>query len=150
MSIDEHIEKLRRFRDELVETQVEDALLSTLDAIALLKLRLASGENSTGGQFSDYSTLYSNQRADRGLQTGVKDFNVSGQLYISILPEVVSSEPGTVHVDVVPRGNDNQNKVKGQFKRDGNILLPSKDEIKDVTVAYSRRRIVRINSLFGK
>jgi hypothetical protein len=115
-----------------------------------LKLRLASGENKDGNQFSDYSTLYAQKRAAKGLQTGVKDFNVTGRLYSSILPEVESVEVGKVVVSIVPKGVDSQNKVKGQIKRDGLIITPSANEIADITDAYSRRRSARINNLLNK
>jgi hypothetical protein len=129
----------------------EDALLTTLDVIALVKLRLASGENKDGGRFSDYSTLYAQKRANSGLQTEFKDFNVSGRLYASILPEAVEREqPGETQVDIIVKGEDNENKVAGQFKRDGNIIEPSESEISDTVDAWSKRRINRANSLFSK
>jgi hypothetical protein len=150
VSLDEHLQELDRAIAEIAQTQLEDAQLTTLDAIALVKLRLASGENKDGNQFSDYSTLYAQKRAAKGLQTGVKDFNVTGRLYSSILPEVESVEVGKVVVAIVPKGVDSQNKVKGQIKRDGLIITPSANEIADITDAYSRRRSARINNLLNK
>lgn len=149
MTLDEHAAQLRAAIAELAQTQVNDALQTTLDMVGFLKLRLAEGGgNADGGQFSDYSPIYSKARQKRGLQVGHKDFNVTGQLYASIQPEITGIEFGVVAVDIVPRGQDNQNKVAGQIKRDGNILQPSAQEIQDATDAHTRRRVERARKIF--
>ena len=149
MSIDEHMAKLRAGLADLARTQVQDALLTTQDMIGFVKLRLAEGGgNARGSQFTDYSPIYSKKRAEKGLQTGFKDFNVTGRLYASILPEVKATQLGEVHVDIVPRGADNQAKVAGQLKHDGNILEPSQTEINDATQAHQSRRFARAQQIF--
>ncbi len=149
MSIDEHMAKLRAGLADLARTQVQDALLTTQDMIGFVKLRLAEGGgNARGSQFTDYSPIYSKKRAEKGLQTGFKDFNVTGRLYASILPEVKATQFGEVHVDIVPRGADNQAKVAGQLKHDGNILEPSQTEINDATQAHQSRRFARAQQIF--
>lgn len=149
MTIDAHIGSLRSALAELAKTQVEDCLLTTLDMIAFVKLRLAEGGgNSGGGQFSDYSPIYSKRRQEKGLQVGYKDFNVTGQLYASIQPEIRAAELGKVEVDIIPMGADNQAKVAGQIKRDGNILEPSQNEIQDATKAHEERRFTRAQKIF--
>jgi hypothetical protein len=55
---------------------------------------------------------------------------------------------GEVHVDIVPRGADNQAKVAGQLNRDGNILEPSQTEINDATQAHQSRRFARAQQIF--
>lgn len=117
--------------------------------IAFVKLRLADGGGKAdGGQFTDYSPIYSKQRQSKGLQVSHKDFNVTGQLYASIQPQIKAVELGKVEVDIVPRGADNQAKVAGQIKRDGNILQPSPAEIQDATQAHEQRRFARAQKLF--
>ena len=149
MSIDEHMAKLRAGLADLARTQVQDAVLTTQDMIGFVKLRLAEGGgNASGSQFTDYSPIYSKKRAEKGLQTGFKDFNVTGRLYASILPEVKATQLGEVHVDIVPRGADNQAKVAGQLNRDGNILEPSQTEINDATQAHQSRRFARAQQIF--
>lgn len=149
MSIDEHMAKLKAGLADLARTQVQDAVLTTQDMIGFVKLRLAEGGgNASGSQFTDYSPIYSKKRAEKGLQTGFKDFNVTGRLYASILPEVKATQLGEVHVDIVPRGSDNQAKVAGQLKLDGNILEPSQAEINDATQAHQSRRFARAQQIF--
>lgn len=149
MSIDEHMAKLKAGLADLARTQVQDAVLTTQDMIGFVKLRLAEGGgNASGSQFTDYSPIYSKKRAEKGLQTGFKDFNVTGRLYASILPEVKATQLGEVHVDIVPRGADNQAKVAGQLNRDGNILEPSQTEINDATQAHQSRRFARAQQIF--
>ena len=150
MSIDEHMAKLKAGLADLARTQVQDAVLTTQDMIGFVKLRLAEGGgNARGSQFTDYSPIYSKKRAEKGLQTGFKDFNVTGRLYASILPEVKATQLGEVHVDIVPRGADNQAKVAGQFAREKtNILTPSPSEIADATQAHQSRRFARAQQIF--
>lgn len=151
MTLDEHGKFLEGAIAELARTQVDDCLLSTLDLIAGVKLRLAeNGGNSEGGSFTDYSPIYAKTRAKKGLQQDFKDFNVTGQLYASIQPEVKGVSFGVVEVDIVPRGADNQAKVGGQFKREGgNILYPTDQGIQDTTDAHSQRRLARAQQIFG-
>ena len=149
MTLDEHMAKLKAGLADLARTQVQDALLTTQDMIGFVKLRLAEGGgNARGSQFTDYSPIYSKKRAEKGLQTSFKDFNVTGRLYASILPEVKATQLGEVHVDIVPRGADNQAKAAGQLKRDGNILEPSQTEINDATQAHQSRRFARAQQIF--
>lgn len=149
MTLDAHILVLERATKELAASQVDDNLLSTLDMIALIKIRWADqGLRADGSNFSDYTEPYAKKRQKLGLKVSAKDFNVTGELYRSIRPEVKSNGFGEVQIDIVPRG-DNQLKVAGQFKKDGNILEPSPNEIQEVTLAHSRRRITRAQQLFN-
>lgn len=150
MTIDEHIKLLEEITVELAATQLDDALLSSLDLSALLKLRLARGENADGGRFTDYSDLYAKERQSKGLQTGRKDFNVTGQLYASIQPEVASSTFGNVQVNITAKGEDNQLKVRGARHYKGDeVLEVSESEINEVARLHSQRRIERAANLLG-
>jgi len=151
MSISEHIHFLQSIAARLADTQVDDALTSTLDMIGLVKLRLAEqGLSASGAPFTDYNPIYAQKRKDKGLQVGHKDFNVTGELYRSIKPEISAQSIGTIQVDITVRGTDNQVKVRGQVKRDGFILQPSPSEIQTVALAQSRRRIQRAQDLFNE
>lgn len=148
MTIDEHIGFLNRAIVELGKTQAEDALLSTLDLIGLIKLRLAEqGTRADGSAFSDYSPIYGKVRQSKGLQTGRKDFNVTGQLYNSIRPEITGQSVGEVRASITVRGSDNQLKVKGQIKRDGVIIEPSKGEVLEIINIHTPRRFARAQQL---
>lgn len=149
-SLDDHINKIKSATSELERTQVDDAILTTLDLIALVKLRLAEeGKRADGSSFSDYNPIYAGRREDKGLQVDRKDFNFTGRLYASIQPEVGVNAAGTVEVFIAPKGKDNEAKVAGQIKRDGNILQPSETEIREATAAHSQRRINRALGLLG-
>lgn len=150
MSLDDHIKKMEAATAALAQTQVEDSLLTTLDMIALVKLRLASeGKRADGSDFTDYNPIYAQKRQGRGLRTGFKDFNVTGRLYASIQPEIGANGGGKVEAFIIARGAENEVKVAGQIKRDGNILQPSQSEVREATLAHSRRRIQRANDLLN-
>ena len=150
MTVDDAENRLKSALAQLAETQVRDCLLTTLDMIAFVKLRLAEGGgNSRGGAFTDYSPIYGKVRKEKGLQVAFKDFNVTGQLYASIKPEVKAVSLGVVEVDIIPRGIDNNDKVRGQLKRDGNILYPTEAEIDDAIQAHTQRRVAQFKKLFS-
>lgn len=150
MSLDDAQKNFGRLVAELARTQVDDNLLTALDLQAFVKLRLAEGGGrADGSAFSDYSPIYAKKRAAKGLKISDKDFNVTGQLYASMKPDVKSVNFGEVRIDLTVRGSDNELKVLGQIKRDGNILTPSPSEIKDATDANTRRRVERAQQLFG-
>lgn len=149
MTLDEAGTKFGNAIAELASTQVEDNLLTTLDLIGFVKLRLAEGGGrADGSAFSDYSPIYSKVRAAKGLKVSDKDFNVTGQLYASIKPEVKAVAFGKIEIDINVRGSENELKVIGQISRDGNILTPSPSEISDAIVANTKRRFERVRQLF--
>lgn len=145
MGLIDHINNLGRLKSKLDSTRDDDALLTSLDAIALLKLRLAEGESADGSPFSDYSKDYEDFRREKGLQTGAKDFNVTGQLYASIQPEVVASSSGSTEVAISPRGEENKAKVRGANHYKGDIVIAlSESELDEVFEAWKRRRQNRV------
>lgn len=150
MNLNEAESKFNRLIEELAKSQVNDALATSLDIIAFVKLRVAEGGgNSEGGQFTDYSTIYSKKRQEKGLQVGFKDFNVTGQLYASIHPNVKSVKFGEVQLDITARGVDNQMKIAGQFAREkGHIFYPTQQEITDAIDAHTKRRVAAAQKLF--
>mgnify|MGYP001612209849 CR=1 FL=1 len=150
MTLDEAETTFKNAIQQLAESQVEDNLLTALDMLAGVKLRLAEGGGrADGSAFSDYSPIYSKVRATKGLKISDKDFNVTGQLYASMKPDVKSVNFGEVRIDLTVRGSDNEIKVIGQLKRDGNILEPSPAEILDAIEANKKRRFERARNLFG-
>ena len=150
MTVDDAENRLKSALAQLAETQVQDCLLTTLDMIAFVKLRLAEdGGRADGSDFTFYSVKHSITRTNKGLQIAYKDFNMTGQLYASIKPEVKAVSLGVVEVDIIPRGIDNNDKVRGQLKRDGNILYPTEAEIDDAIQAHTQRRVAQFKKLFS-
>lgn len=133
---------------DLAQNQAEDALLVALDAKALVTTRWYTlGTNFQGSSFTDYNPVYAEQREEKGLQTEFKDFNDTGDLNASLQPFVVAEDVGKVTVEVKARDRENQAKLNGQAKRDGNILLMSEQEEKIVLDAWVKRRLARMNKI---
>lgn len=150
MAFDAHINRLKKVLEELQAAQVEHSLLSNLDLIGLLKLRLAKGQNAQGGRFTDYSDIYAKERREAGLQTQFKDFNVSGRLYASIQPEVISESNNRIETAITAKGQDNQLKIRGaRHYRGDEVLEISADEIATVTRLHAGRINDKLNQLLN-
>lgn len=147
MGMKEHLERLQRVRRELEATKEQDALVSSLDAIAVMKLRLAEGESPDGGPFTDYSLPYAKVRQQKGLRTDRKDFNVTGRLYASIQPEVRSASADGVTVAIAPKGQDNRDKVRGAASRGDRVVGLSEQEVKEVLAMHTERRRKRASNV---
>jgi hypothetical protein len=137
--------KLLERKAELLRTRSQDAVLSALDLLALVKLRInRKGENSEGSNFTPYSKDYKKERVKRGAQVAYKDFNVTGRLQANIAPQIENETANTTTVSIGARSKENRDKLAGQFKRDGNILTPNKTEIELLKKVYATRRKKRI------
>jgi hypothetical protein len=148
MNIVEYRITLAETQATLLRTRANDCLLSALDLLALVKLRIQrKGENSEGNKFSPYTKPYAKFRKDRGAQTEYKDYNVTGRLSANITPLIESDTPQETVVSIGARSDDNRAKLAGATKKDGNILTPSKSEIALLQKVYAQRRIKRLNKL---
>lgn len=149
-TLKEHIATLENAIATLAVEQVNLSLQTTLDGIAFLKQRLAQGENADGGRFSDYGELYAMERQGRGLQADRKDFNVTGQLYASIQPELTASNADQVRVNIVPKGRENELKVAGAAHYKGDIVLALSDsEITDMVALHEARVSRKVDELLN-
>lgn len=137
------IDQLKNLRDKLVKSNenVEKSRQERLERVGqnmsvMLVDQWGTGISEDGTPYSDYTTAYAKQLEKRGRPTDKKRFNDHGNLYASLYSEVVSADVGNLVVSVRVRGEENQNKVKGQFSKDGDIMQLSPDRIKDIIDAY--------------
>ena len=138
--------KVAEQRAELLRTRSNDALLSALDLLALVKRRIQSkGESSTGAAFSPYTKDYKKFREQRGAQTAYVDATLTGRLMANIQPMVESDTNEATTVSIAARSKENINKMLGFAKKRGNLLLPNKAEIDLLKKIYVQRRKKRIN-----
>lgn len=139
MSLENHIRDLRNL---VAQPDIEAAaLVASNEAIALRQLTIQERGEGVGGDFTDYTDSYARDRTKNGYQTEYKDYTRTGELFRSIQPEVVDRQPNSVTVEIRPRDAANQAKINGAFKKDGNILTNTEDELQLVEAVF----IARIN-----
>lgn len=140
MDAKDYIAKLRANLQALEEQRQTEVLRIALDATALLKLRIqTTGKNAEGQSFAPYTPGYTKQRQKKGAQTGYFDFTVTGRAMANIQPRVEANETGKTVVVIGARDQDNIDKIRGQFKKRGNILRLSQNEIQMVSDANRER-----------
>lgn len=140
MDVKQYIQRLRDGLTELEEQRQTEVLRIALDATALLKLRIqTSGINADGNAFAGYTPDYAKQRQKKGAQTGYFDFTVTGRAMANIQPRVELNEEGKTVVVIGARDQGNIDKIRGQFKKRGNILRLSTDEIRLISDANQER-----------
>ena len=124
------IDKLRRAKQRLAEERPNQVLTIALDSIALVKTRIqSSGTDSSGSQFAGYVPSYEKKKRESGFQTDFFDFTVRGRGWANIIPKVVEDGNGKTSVEISGGNQLTRNKLLGQVKKRGNILLNSQDEI---------------------
>lgn len=145
MGIRDYINQFTARAEAMKQAQAEDALLTGLDAVALMKSRVQQqGLNSESQQFEDYTPDYSRQRKNEGYQVAYVDFTKTGEMYASVTPQVIQADATGATVEIKARTQGNQNKINGQFKKRGNILLNTGEELQILGRAHAERQINRI------
>ena len=140
MDAKDYIAKLKANLQALEEQRQTEVLRIALDATALLKLRIQTiGQNAEGQSFAPYSPGYAKQRQKKGAQTGYFDFTVTGRAMANIQPRVEANETGKTVVVIGARDQENIDKIRGQYKKRGNILRLSQNEIQLVSDANQER-----------
>lgn len=144
MNVKEYIRRLKENLQELEDNRQTEALRIALDATALLKLRIqTTGTNADGQAFAPYVPAYARTRRNKGLQTGYVDFTDRGRLMANIQPRAELNEEGRTVVVVGARDSENIDKLRGAFKKRGNILRLSQNEIQLIADA-NRERLQKI------
>lgn len=139
VTLEDHLQDLKLF---VSAPDLEAAaLVASNEAIALRQLTIQESGQGVDGDFSDYTDSYARDRSQNGYQTEYKDYTRTGELFRSINPEVIDRQPNSVTVEIKARDQDNQNKLNGAFKKDGNILTNTTEEIDLVTQVF----VARIN-----
>ena len=147
MNLREFSDILKQRVEAMNANRERDALIIASDLKALVQLRIqTTGTAYTGSQFSPYSEGYKKKRAKGGLQTGIVDYTVTGQLWRNIRAEVTGSAANSVTVEITARDELNQAKLRGatvqpKSRPRGNPLIPNEEEIKIVQEANKNRVI---------
>jgi len=143
-SISEFNKNFKRMMEEMAAQQAADALQVSLDLAALVKLRIQeSGQDASGVPFATYTTPYEKVRSNRGRQIEHFDFLFTGEAWRSFTPQVTAQSLGVVEMEVAFRGK-NRAKAEGQYKKRGNFVTPTDEEIANTVAAYAETRINRL------
>lgn len=142
--------RIRQAKAELEQQRKSFALKMALDGLALLKQRIQGrGLNSEGSRFKPYTKEYAKYgRQEKGYQSNYVDFTRTGRLFASIVAKVVNDGKGKTAVEIAPRDAENQKKVDGAFRKRGNILEWSRQEVDFVRKANNLRVERIINKIF--
>lgn len=123
-------EVILRLKLSVIEARQKTALITALDLIALVKLRIQTeGRDANNQSFVPYTLPYAKDRQNFGAQTGFVDFTRTGRMWASIRPEIIEDTIEKTVVEIKSRTAEGQAKLNGQFKKRGNILLPTNEEI---------------------
>lgn len=137
MALADHIRDLQNW---VKSADIESAaLVASNEAIALRQLTIQEKGEGVVGEFSDYTDSYARSRVKDGYQDEYKDYTRTGELFQSIAPEVVQLNEFYAVVEITAKGKKNQDKLKGAFKKDGNILTNTDDELQLVAQVFAER-----------
>lgn len=139
---------IKKAKNELIENTAKDALLSSLDMLALVKLRVQTrGKDFEEKAFRPYSARRKAERQDRGAQTDFVDFTLTGRLWNNIQPIVKSESAGEVKIVVGATSADNEEKLLNNLKYRPLITRPTLKEILILRKIHEKRRFARIKNL---
>lgn len=141
MNVREALAKLQAARAALIDNREADVLRISFDLAALIKLRIqTTGQDSSNTPFSPYTPDYSKKRKKAGYQVSFVDFTVTGRMFANIAPRIVSSTETGAVVEIGATDDKTKLILAGQFKKRGNILLPTEEE-KELVRRLNRERI---------
>ena len=131
MTLREAIQQIRQQKANLLSNREADTLKIALDFTALIKLRIQqTGEDADGQRFVDYNPQYALYgRVRLGYQAEYVDFTRTGRMMNSIRPVIVKNDPLETRIVITSINAQDNVKLQGQFRKRGNILRPSDDEI---------------------
>ena len=140
-NISELIERFKAAREAIIKNRPDNIQRIASDTLALTKRRIQqTGQDFEGQQFEAYNPIYAVKgRKELGYQNRIVDFTRTGQMFNSIKAFPVSSNDSETIVEVRASRDSEQDKLDGQFKKRGNILLPNSDEIEFATQANDER-----------
>lgn len=125
--------KIRNYKRQRAQIALRNAL--NLKAIVQHRIQ-TTGQDSEGQQYEDYTPSYKATRQRKGRQIAYFDWTDTGQGWASIFPQLQTTSPQRVIIEIKPRDAENQKKLNGAFKKRGNLLLPSKQEVTTVERAW--------------
>jgi len=145
-SISSYIVELKRRKALLQANRRKECEKMILDAKALVQLRIqTAGEDANGNQFDDYNPIYGRRKRIDFPKNKFFDFTRTGEAWRSMIPITVEETATTIQIDLLPRDQKNRDKLNGQFKKRGNILLLSAEEIRILQEANLERILKYMN-----
>ena len=128
------MEKLKALLLELSRSQAGLVVDSATSFLAAIDFRVRTKRVDTKGRpYSKYTDSYAKFRESKNRRTDRKDFNLTGQLWDDIEVDIESVEKGSngVSVSITPSTQRSKDVLKGNEKREGEILFPSDEVIKE-------------------
>ena len=90
---------------------------------------------------------YAEWRKANNLRTDKKDFTFTGEMMRSIRPREVSYGGGVVSMEIGSTDKKNQQKIEWLTQQQGELLLLSRDEEKEMTDAFGQGIERELNNL---
>jgi hypothetical protein len=144
-TFEQYTERLKRAIAIIRNDRPRLALAASFDFNATIQLRInETGNNSDNVPFSAYTIPYAKNRNAAGFQVAHVDFTRTGRMFANTLPRVVSSDVDKTLIRIAPSQQSEINKMRGQLRKRGNIMKPSKQEIQILTAQYSKQIIKQI------
>lgn len=132
MSLINGLNDLKARFEQMGRFQTEDALKAALNLAAAMKSRVQQeGLNSNEQKFEGYTPDYAERRKKAGYQVEQFDFTRTNQTMASVGPVVVASSATEVVVEIRSSTAEGQNRINGAFKKRGNIIANTQEEIDD-------------------
>lgn len=148
MTTIQFIKRIKQIRDELIEERPKEVLLIANDMLALTKLRIqTTGTDSNNQPFEEYTTPYKKERIRRGASASRVDFTLTGAMFRNIIPRITNETKETTTVTIKAGNKAQQDKLDGQFKKRGNILSPTKEELDFLQQLLTERLQNKLNGL---
>jgi len=140
MTPQEYKRRVAEVRKRLHEERPAETLRVANELLTQVKERIiGSGRNYQGNPFASYNPIYAKRRDEAGRQTQYVDFEFTGRMWASIRPEVTLNTPTTTEVTIKASNQGDQDKLNGQFRKRGNILRPTEQEIEFARQANADR-----------
>lgn len=139
-------EVILRVREASIEARRKSALITAFDLIALVKLRVQTqGKDSNNVSFVPYTLPYAKEVKRQGGNPNKVTFTRTGRMWAAIKPEIIEDTIERTVVEIKARTQDAQNKLNGQFRKRGNILLLTDEEIEIALEGHLERILNETN-----
>ena len=128
-------EKLRAFP---LQTQ-RILKLAGRDAIEMIRRRIQTGGGGVDDKFTDYSVYWEGVRKRKGMQTGYKDFDFTGDMWKST--KEIESSPDRVVIG--PTGAKNRLKAEYNVEREDQYILDVTPKERQIIERNIERMVIK-------
>lgn len=146
-SMKEYVDAMRARLVKMTEERRRDAILTALDAIALVQLRIRTeGKDADGADFVPYDPVYEKSKFAE-FNNSFVDFTRTGSMLNSLTPEIIEETIEFIRVEIKPNNQSDQTKLNAHEKKWGNILRLSEEELQFVLQAWRDRRLKHLTDV---